>query len=188
MGASARSSLQSRRTQHRQFVYPGAASVGVGSANGKYVANDVYNYTSSSTVSREYWPVLNETVISVSGGSTRTRTIVLKTLMESLFRAAQKSLNFLYKLPQNSEEMYQAYFAKFYSNFNNMARSAYAKQIMVPLKKISKVATIPVPAEKLQSFISKRSSWKKAARLFTPASGKAEYNLIVFISLLYTLF
>ena len=184
MDASARSPLQNRRTQHRQFVFPGAASVGVDSANRKYMAKDVFNYTSSSTVSREYWPLSNETVVTVSVSSKEyaSRSIVLKSVMESLFKAAQKYLNFLYKLPQSGEKMYQAYFAKFYSDFSNMARLAYSKQIMVPLKRISKVATIPIPAEKLQSFISKRSSWKKAARLFTPASGKAECNCIIIIN------
>ena len=171
--ARVRSSLQSEHAEQSSIPYSGAESFKGESIRTDGSSEEVYNYQTSYAVSGGNEHIVNGTVVSMlSSRRSTSDTVILKSLLQRFFMVAGKSFDFIYNLPATSAAVYQEFVAKLQSDFDNFVRSTYTKQIVVPLKRISEVATIPIPAEKLQSIMKERITWKKAKKLFTPISGK----------------
>ena len=165
------SSLQSGHTEQASVQYPSAASFKRESIRTDGTSEETHNYQTSYADQSEY--VVNDTTVSTMSSRTHTsNSLILKSVLESFFIATRRSFDFIYKLPASSAAVYPVFLAKLQSDFGNFVRSTYTKQIVVPLKRISELATIPIPAEKLQSIMKERITWKKATKLFTPRSGE----------------
>ena len=90
----------------------------------------------------------------------------------------------LFKILQAKVESVPAFFAngtrkshyligKVDGNFESLALNVYKKKFVEPLKKLSVAATIPPPAETLQSMFRTTDVLTQASRLFMPLPGKS---------------
>ena len=170
---SVRSSLQVKRTKQSFVQYPAGSSMNENPMRRESLGRKTYSYSTSSGMQGGSNLIVNETFTSSSSVQEfASQRVVVKSVLESLFIAARKSFDFFYGLPSRSAAKYQGFFAKLLSESDSLARSLYTREIMVPLKRISEVATIPIPAEKLQSILKRQYTWKRAAaRIFTPIPG-----------------
>lgn len=120
----------------------------------------------------------NEKVDSFGGSGLRIaefqqnfRNPVLETTLESLFKKSHMLVDLSYLVFTNVTQLYQMSLQAMQSDLNEIVQSIYIKTFMEPLKRISAATTIPVPAEKLQSFLDGRNSWKRAGHFLKPSPG-----------------
>ena len=136
------------------------------------IKSKMYNQRMPTNVETAKVVVQNATFISTNSHQEFIpKGLMIKSLMEHAFMFAQKSFNSANRLFSNGTALYQHIFEQVHKDLNTIAKSIYMKNVMTPLKRISEFATIPVPAEKLQSIIQSRNAWKKATKIFTPLSG-----------------
>ena len=96
-----------------------------------------------------------------------------KSVVGNAFLMTQRSIDMIPIFLRNGTKKYQEFLQRFPSDLDAFARSTYSQRIMEPLKRISSVATIPLPAEKLQSIIKDSEQLKSKINVLKPLPGEA---------------
>ena len=116
--------------------------------------------------------------VRLPSGNTTAGNIPFVAVNQQLGRVVEMSLAMLRKVFDNGREgldnaviAYQAFTNSIDSRFDLLAKQTYNTTLMQPLKWLSKVATIPVPGEKLQSFFKTEDMLVEAKRILAPLQG-----------------
>lgn len=95
-----------------------------------------------------------------------------KQYMDGSFKILQDRIDSIPVLFANGTRKYHYLIEKMDDKFESLALNVYNKKFVEPLKKLSVAATIPPPAETLQSMFKTTDVLTQASRLFMPLPGK----------------
>eukprot|EP00795_Rhopilema_esculentum_P006498 gene6498-11955_t len=120
--------------------------------------------------------------VHLPSDKTTAGKIPLLAVNQQLGRVVEMSLAMLRQAFDNGREgldnavtAYQAFTNSIDSRFDLLAKQTYNTTLMQPLRWLSKVATIPVPGEKLQSFFKTENMLVDAKRVLAPLQESATF-------------
>ena len=96
-----------------------------------------------------------------------------KHYVDGSFKILQARIDSVPAFFTNGTRTYHYLIEKMDEKFESLALNVYNKRFVEPLKKLSVAATIPPPAETLQSMFRTTDVLTQASRLFMPLPGKS---------------
>ena len=113
--------------------------------------------------------------ISLSPIMINFATIFVKPMQPHLnkwFGLLDNSLNSMPVLFANASKSYQVLMRQLGPGLDAAAVNVYKHKVIMPLRRLSVAASIPAPAEKLQSLTQPKDIWKECTRMFMPSVGE----------------